>query len=64
MTLKQYLKENKTIEGRTIVYLKYKNKLTFRDINNLDGYIYKLTIVSITDYFGQKLVELKSCKEH
>lgn len=64
MTLKKYLQENKNIEGRTIVYLKYKNNLTFRDINNLDGYIYKLTIVSITDYFGQKLVELKSCKQH
>ncbi len=63
MTLKQYLKENKNIEGRTIVYLKYKNKLTFRDINNLDGYIYKLTIDSVSDYFGQKLVVLKSCKE-
>lgn len=64
MTLKQYLKDNKTIEGRTIVYLKYKNKLIFRDINNLEGYIYKLTIDSITDYFGQKLVVLKRCKEY
>lgn len=64
MTLKKYLQENKNIEGRSIVYLKYKNKLTFRDINNLEGYIYKLKVVSISDYFGQKLVVLKRCKEY
>lgn len=60
MKLKHYLEcNNGKVEGREIIYIKYKNKLTFKSVTALSGWVYKLNVKSVKDFYGQKLIELE-----